>query len=247
MSKIKKQILVIDDDPKILEVVKAYLEAVDFDVIALNDPTQVEKVINGNFIDAVICDFLMPKRNGGDVLRIIRTYEKRKIPVIIISGDPTIGKDSTFTEGSMAFFMVKPVNFPKLIDLINRTLRRFQLVNIEDFEENEVEGTMQLIGESESFKINVVDYSEKRFSLESEREKAIRGEEYQINIVCKSDGNDVTLSFTGRVDEINNYGSEDEIVLTPLDLDRDGLKKLCASIELKQAYVAQFMNSAKGQ
>lgn len=247
MSSFKKKVLIIDDDPQVLEVIKTYLEKVDFDVIALSDPMQLEKLISSQYIDAVICDFTMPKRTGGDVLRIIRSLEPRKIPIIIISGkDKSLAKDSTFADGTMNFFMEKPIDFPLMIRLINKYLKRFQLINPEDFDQMEVQAKMTLIDGTDSFEVVVLDYGPDLFSFEVPLGKAIRGEEYSISIACADGENPLDFSFLGRVDEVNRFESTEEVLLSPTSIDPLAVEQLIKNCENKQDFIAHFLDMAKG-
>lgn len=247
MSPLKKRILIIDDDPQVLEVINTYLKQVDFDTYAISDPMQVEKVIREQYLDAVICDFTMPKRTGGDVLRIIRANESRKIPIIIISGkDKSLAKDSTFADGTMNFFMEKPIDFGLLIRLINKYLKRFQLINPEDLDQMEVLATMKLPDSKEKFEVTVLDYGPELFSFEVLAGKAIRGEEYTITITCSDDRAPLNFSFTGRVDEVNRFEDSEEVIVTPIQLDQKAVEQLVKNCEAKQDFIAHFLDMAKG-
>ncbi len=247
MASLKKKILIIDDDPQVLEIITTYLEKVDFDTLSISDPMQVEKIIQQQYIDAVICDFTMPKRSGGDVLRLIRAHESRKIPIIIISGkDKSLAKDSTFADGTMNFFMEKPIDFPLMIRLINKYLRRFQLINPEDLDQMEVLAHMTLPDGSSSFEATVLDYGPELLSFEVASGKAIRGEEYNISIRCADDKAPLDFSFLGRVDEINHFEDSEEVLITPINLDMKAVEQLAKNCEGKQDFIANFLDMAKG-
>lgn len=80
----KKKILVVDDEPDFLELIRIRLEANNYEVItACNGKEGLEKVRQEE-PDAVLLDILMPQLDGFAVLREIRSYNKN-LPVFIIT------------------------------------------------------------------------------------------------------------------------------------------------------------------
>ena len=77
-------IIIIDDDPKLCEFYKDYLEPLGYDVAtAHTGPDGLEKVLQGNF-SAVILDVMLPGMDGFEVLKNIR--HKSDVPVLMLTG-----------------------------------------------------------------------------------------------------------------------------------------------------------------
>ncbi len=77
-------IIIIDDDPKLCELIKEYLEPLGYDVAtAHTGPDGLEKVLQGNF-SAVILDVMLPGMDGFEVLKNIR--HKSDVPVLMLTG-----------------------------------------------------------------------------------------------------------------------------------------------------------------
>ena len=77
-------IIIIDDDPKLCEFYKDYLEPLGYDVAtAHTGPDGLEKVLQGNF-SAVILDVMLPGMDGFEVLKNIR--HKSNVPVLMLTG-----------------------------------------------------------------------------------------------------------------------------------------------------------------
>ena len=77
-------IIIIDDDPKLCESYKEYLEPLGYDVAtAHTGPDGLEKVLQGNF-SAVILDVMLPGMDGFEVLKNIR--HKSDVPVLMLTG-----------------------------------------------------------------------------------------------------------------------------------------------------------------
>lgn len=80
----RKKILVVDDEPDFIEMIKIRLEANDYDVAwAMNGREALEK-IKKDKPDAVLLDILMPEIDGLETLKQIRKIHK-DLPVFIIT------------------------------------------------------------------------------------------------------------------------------------------------------------------
>lgn len=79
-----KKILVVDDEKDFLEIVKARLEANDYEVVTASDGKEALDKVRSEKPDAVLLDVLMPVMDGIDVLKRIRKINK-KLPVFIVT------------------------------------------------------------------------------------------------------------------------------------------------------------------
>ena len=121
----KKQILVADDEPDILEVIKAILEHEGFRVRTARDGEQAFKLIRKHAFDAVILDVEMPKATGIKVLKLMRRSSRLKeIPVILITGNLLRAKE--LEENGVADlandYLFKPFNTRDLIKRVRALL-----------------------------------------------------------------------------------------------------------------------------
>ncbi len=85
----KEKILVVDDDPDVLEALKIVLESRPYEVITARDGVEgLEKVRQEN-PDLIILDLLMPKLDGFGVVRALKEdprYAKySRIPILILT------------------------------------------------------------------------------------------------------------------------------------------------------------------
>jgi CheY-like chemotaxis protein len=101
-----QQILVADDDPAILRLVKAVVEIEGFTVITARDGKEAYKILqSGEPFAAAIFDVVMPYIQGTELVRYMQS-EKRlmKIPVIMMTAEqnPRLSSDS-FAAGAVAF------------------------------------------------------------------------------------------------------------------------------------------------
>ncbi|HEY0427089.1 MAG TPA: response regulator [Pyrinomonadaceae bacterium] len=110
------QILVADDDPAILRLVKAIVEKEGYAVISARDGKEAYKILqSGEPFVAAIFDVVMPYIQGTELARHMQS-EKRlmKIPVIIMTAEqnPRLSSDS-FSSGAVAF-LPKPFTTSQL-------------------------------------------------------------------------------------------------------------------------------------
>lgn len=117
----KKKILVVDDEPDFLELMRTRLEANGYDVItALNGKSGLDK-IKKDKPDAVLLDILMPDLDGLSVLKKIREQDK-SLPVFIITAFSSEERFRLANKFSASGFIVKTSDLKEEIDNINTIL-----------------------------------------------------------------------------------------------------------------------------
>lgn len=125
MSKdVKKRILIVDDDPEVLEILRSYLEP-DYQVGTLDNGDFAVEYIKSNETDLILMDVVMPDKDGFEVVKDIRNSEEGKdIPVLFVTGksDRNIVLDSINL--GVDGYLIKPVAKDRLrrkvLDVLNR-------------------------------------------------------------------------------------------------------------------------------
>ncbi len=122
-----KKILVVDDDPHIVSLIKTRFEANDYAVITASDGDECIKKILSDKPDLVILDIMMPKVDGYNVLIGIKeikaiTGEIPEIPIIVLTavGDPRV-RDLVEKE-QITDYILKPFNAADLLDKVKKAL-----------------------------------------------------------------------------------------------------------------------------
>lgn len=119
-----KRILIIDDEPKIVEICRDYLKAAGFDVVsALDGPGGLEKWRREK-PDLVILDLMLPGMDGLDVCREMR--KEGSTPVIMLTArveetDKLIGLELGADD-----YITKPFSPRELVARVRTVLRRVQ-------------------------------------------------------------------------------------------------------------------------
>ena len=120
------KILVVDDEPELIELSRTFLEEAGYRVIdAANGDEAFQKVLQHPDIKLIICDIKMPKVNGISFIRTLRgTKAADTAHVIIISA---FASPDLIAEGkrlNIKTWLVKPVNMEKLIETVQEILSR---------------------------------------------------------------------------------------------------------------------------
>ncbi|MDK2968037.1 MULTISPECIES: response regulator transcription factor [Lacrimispora] len=150
MHKNSRQVLVVDDEPKILEVVCMLLESKGFVVFPAENGKKALEIFDSENISLIILDLMLPDVSGEEVCTIIR--KKSRVPVIMLTarveeedvvGGLELGADD---------YIMKPFGLKELYARVEAVLRRTEsdlipLVKrnswregdlVVDFERNEV-------------------------------------------------------------------------------------------------------------
>lgn len=78
-----KKVLVVDDEPKIVNLVRGYLEQVGFRVVTAGDGQMALTVFRHEKPDLVILDLMLPGIDGLDVCRLMR--RESTVPIIMLT------------------------------------------------------------------------------------------------------------------------------------------------------------------
>lgn len=120
----KAKILVVDDEPEFLELVKIRLEANDYQVKILLTAKDILAQIRAFKPDLILLDLLMPGIGGIEAVEMLgKDSIGMNIPIIIVSAI-TKAEDKTkaYLEG-IVDYLEKPVDPKELLEKIERALR----------------------------------------------------------------------------------------------------------------------------
>lgn len=78
VQKKERKILVVDDDPGVLQAISRQLQANGYETVLANSADEAEAILNKYDLPIVICDKTMPHRSGLDLCRSLRQNPKTK-------------------------------------------------------------------------------------------------------------------------------------------------------------------------
>jgi DNA-binding response OmpR family regulator len=117
------RILVIEDEPRILDFVSRGLEAEGFSVLGARDGQEGLRLAEALSCDLVILDLLLPRLDGLSVLRALEAKQP-EVPVVIVSARADLTtKLNGFGLGARDY-LTKPFSFDELLARIRVHLRR---------------------------------------------------------------------------------------------------------------------------
>ncbi len=127
----ERQILIADDDPAILRLVKIIIEKEGYKVVSARDGKEAYKLLqSGEPFVAAVFDVVMPYIQGTELVRYMQS-EKRlmKIPVIMMTAEqnPRLSSES-FSAGAVAF-LPKPFTTVQLQTMIRMFIQKGQTPN----------------------------------------------------------------------------------------------------------------------
>jgi two-component system cell cycle response regulator len=117
-------ILVVDDNPQNVELMQAYLEALNCTVhVAVDGVDALEKVPKVN-PDLILLDIMMPRMSGFEVCRRLKADPKtREIPILMVTALNELGDIERGVECGTDDFLTKPINKLELVTRVKSLLR----------------------------------------------------------------------------------------------------------------------------
>ncbi len=112
------KILVVEDDPLMLDLMAQVLASFEAQVRPLGDSEEAAALVERERFDGIFLDLQMPKMNGFQLAGKIRqSPSNRSTPIVIVTGhdDPKVMAQAFAVGGT--FFLQKPVDRPKLAKL----------------------------------------------------------------------------------------------------------------------------------
>ncbi len=121
-SQEKKHILVVDDDDKLLSLLKKFLSENDFVVSAGNCSAVALDILDLLKFDMIVLDIMMPGEDGLVLTKKIR--QKSDVPILILSAMSDTADRITGLEKGADDYLVKPFEPKELLLRINNIIKR---------------------------------------------------------------------------------------------------------------------------
>ena len=118
------KILLVEDDPAILEGLIAILNEESYETITADDGEKGLALALKESPDLIVLDIMLPKMNGLDVLQILRNREKSNIPVIMLTSRKEEIDRVMGLEFGADDYVTKPFSTRELLARIKAVLRR---------------------------------------------------------------------------------------------------------------------------
>jgi DNA-binding response OmpR family regulator len=171
-------ILVVDDEPHVVKLVKANLESSGYKVLAAEDGQQAIEMVERELPDLVILDLMLPKLDGYAVCQRIRDFSA--VPIIMLTArSAQVDLVHGFEVGADDY-LTKPFAVTELLMRVQAVLRRSkwpeEIVSRQPFRAGQIE----------------IDFGQHRVAVQGEPVK-LTPTEYRLLVYLASNANRVIL------------------------------------------------------
>ena len=119
-----KRVLVVDDEPVVLEVLQRILNKIGYDTEVADSGMSALDVFSKKTFDLVLLDVLMPEINGFQVAcEMRRRKPEQKIVIVTGLGVDVDGDNHDFPRTNVDHVLYKPFSFEKVKTVVDRALK----------------------------------------------------------------------------------------------------------------------------
>lgn len=120
----KNKILIIDDEPELVEAITVRLKASGYEIISAYDGQQGLDKAEKIKPDLILLDLIMPKKNGYEVCKNLKTNSStRDIPILIFTASGQHDLEKKCIAAGACAVIIKPFETAELLELINKFLQ----------------------------------------------------------------------------------------------------------------------------
>jgi CheY-like chemotaxis protein len=113
----RRRVLLVDDDPLILEILRTILDLEEFEVTTASDGRRALDVVGSSRPDVVVCDVMMPDLDGFEVCRALKATTA-DLPVILLTARDRPEDRQAGEDAGCDAYLTKPFSPLQLIDVI---------------------------------------------------------------------------------------------------------------------------------
>jgi two-component system nitrogen regulation response regulator NtrX len=117
----KKRVLIVDDEPTVLEFMRRVLSRNAYECRTARDSGQALDEMNKQPADVVVTDIHMPGSDGAWLLNAIKQHWP-EVPVIMLSGDDEAETAMACVKSGAADYLVKPIEIPRFLAAVRTAL-----------------------------------------------------------------------------------------------------------------------------
>jgi len=118
-----KRILVIDDEPELIQLLSIFLNRAGFEVYGVYDGHQALATLEQLMPDLVICDMVMPTMDGIAIVRALRAHAYgRSLPILMLSARGKAEDVERALAAGANDYITKPFRGSEVIAIVERYL-----------------------------------------------------------------------------------------------------------------------------
>jgi putative nucleotidyltransferase with HDIG domain len=142
-SEKKQTILFVDDEESILSVSSEYFQRKGYQTMTARTGPQALKILANETIDCCFTDINMPQMNGLELAERIRSQDNT-MPVIVMTGYPSLENAIQTIKNGVVDFLIKPVNLRQMELCVQRVMQQRKMFAENVLLKKEVEGKQRL-------------------------------------------------------------------------------------------------------
>ena len=139
----KEKILFVDDEETILNVASEFFNRQGYQTFTAKSGKEALHILNNESIDCCFTDINMPEMNGLDLAEKIRRTDNT-LPVIVMTGFPSLENAIQTIKNGVTDFLIKPVNLRQMEFSVRRVIEQRKLLAENVILKQEVEGKDRL-------------------------------------------------------------------------------------------------------
>jgi putative nucleotidyltransferase with HDIG domain len=139
----KETILFVDDEESILDIARTYFRSRGYKVLTAENGRKAVEILWNNRIDCCFTDINMPEMDGLELAEYIRKHDNT-VPVVVMTGYPSLDNTIQTLKNGVVDFLVKPINLRQMELAVERVLRERQLFIENIILSKEVEGKARI-------------------------------------------------------------------------------------------------------
>lgn len=137
------KLLLVDDDPALLRAFARMLKCEGFEVDTRSDGEAAVEAVRHNRYDAIVSDIDMPRLDGVAMLERVRAHDL-DVPVILVTGNPTLDTAIAAIEHGALRYVPKPVEGDELRRMVRDAVRLHRLARAK-------REALELVGAQDNF------------------------------------------------------------------------------------------------
>ncbi len=122
----KETILFVDDEESILDIARTYFDGRGYQVLTASNGREAIDLLLNNRIDCCFTDINMPEMDGLELAEYIRKHDNT-VPVVVMTGYPSLDNTIHTLKNGVVDFLVKPINLKNMEISVQRVLRERRL------------------------------------------------------------------------------------------------------------------------
>ena len=124
-----RHVLLVDDDPAVLRALSRVLKTRGYIVSTTSSGPEAVQLVTQTDFDVILSDIAMPEMDGITLLREIRSHDLH-VPVILVTGEPTVDTAVQALEYGAMHYLTKPVPVDALEHALDKAIHLRRMARV---------------------------------------------------------------------------------------------------------------------